>query len=142
VPKDVSEAVQKLLVEKSIQLLDATASRFVMCGSARKSGDARREQIKTGVTSRGEAERDPRRHPAPSRLERLRKQRSAGIYTMRLAYQPTDGKHTADVSDFQEFVLMIKAAADTKPVLMEAKHCTIGPATASTSRIRRLHVVA
>ena len=26
-----------------------------------------------------------------------------GVYTMRLGYQPTDGKHTADVSDFQDF---------------------------------------
>src|SRR5439155_17747199 len=44
-----------------------------------------------------------------------------GVYTMRLAYQPTDGKHTADVSEFQEFAVLIKAAADTKPVLFEAK---------------------
>jgi hypothetical protein len=40
---------------------------------------------------------------------------------MRLAYQPTDGKHTADVSDYQEFALVITAKSDTKPALLEAK---------------------
>ena len=51
-----------------------------------------------------------------------RKQKiKAGVYTMRLAYQPTDGKHTADVSDFQEFVLIIGAKDDKRTALIETK---------------------
>ena len=45
----------------------------------------------------------------------------AGVYTMRLAFQPADGKHGADVSEFQEFVILLSPKMDTSPNLMEPK---------------------
>ncbi|MBI3822216.1 MAG: hypothetical protein HY289_05995, partial [Planctomycetes bacterium] len=80
-------------------------------------------QIKTGVTYREVKQTEIfgviQLHKD---MTDYRKQKiKPGVYTMRLAYQPTAGKHTADVSEYQDFVLVTKAAADQKPALMEAK---------------------
>jgi hypothetical protein len=124
VPKDVNESIQKLLVDSSVQLLDSTGKPICDVWFRKDlPAEATPEQIKTGVTFR-----EVKQSEILGAIQfhkdwtDYRKQKiKAGVYTMRLAYQPTDGKHTADVSDFQEFVLVIKANADTKPALMEAK---------------------
>jgi hypothetical protein len=124
IPKDVSEAIQKLLHNESIQLLDG-AGKLLCEVWLRKEvpAEATPEQIKSGVTFR-----EVKQTEILGAIQfhkdwtDYRKQKvKAGVYTLRLAFQPTDGKHTADVSDYHEFALVIKAAADTKPALMEAK---------------------
>ncbi len=124
IPKDVSEPIQKLLAESSVQLLDG-ADKPICDVWFRKdiSADATPEQIKTGVTFKEVKQTEIigvvqfHKDWSDYRKQKIK----TGVYTMRLAFQPTDGKHTADVSDFHEFVLVIKANADTKPALMEAK---------------------
>jgi hypothetical protein len=123
-PKEISEPIQKLLVETSIQLLDGTGKPVCDVWFRKDlNAQATPEQIKTGVTFREVKQTEIlgaiqfHKDWSDYRKQKIK----AGVYTMRLAYQPTDGKHTADVSDFQEFVLVIKANADTKPALMEAK---------------------
>jgi hypothetical protein len=50
-----------------------------------------------------------------------RKQKvKAGVYTLRLGYQPADGDH-AGSSMYQEFLVAIDAAKDTKPDVIEPK---------------------
>jgi hypothetical protein len=85
--------------------------------------EATPEQLKTGVTFREVKQTEIlgaiQFH---TNWTDYRKQKiKAGVYTMRLAYQPTDGKHTADVSDFQEFVLVIGAKHDKRTALIEPK---------------------
>ncbi len=124
IPKDVSADIQKLLVDSSVQLLDA-AGKPICDVWFRKDlpAEATPEQLKTGVTFREVKQTEIlgaiqfHRDWTDYRKQKIK----TGVYTMRLGYQPADGKHTADVSDFQEFVLVIGAKADTKPFLMEAK---------------------
>lgn len=124
IPKDVSEPIQKLLNDSSIQLLDAAGAPMCEVWLRKEiPADATPEQIKTGVTFREVKQTEIlgviqfHKDMTDYRKQKIK----AGVYTMRLAFQPTDGKHTADVSDYHEFVLVIKAKADTKAALMEAK---------------------
>jgi hypothetical protein len=124
VPKEISEPIQKLLVNESIQLLDGEGKLLCEVWFRKEiPAEATPEQVKTGVTFREVKQTEIlgaiqfHKDMTDYRKQKIK----AGVYTMRLAYQPTDGKHTADISDFTEFALVIKAAADTKPALMEAK---------------------
>jgi hypothetical protein len=123
-PKELSEAIQKLLGESSVQLLDGGGE--VVCDVwFRKDlpAEATSEQLKSGVTYREVKQTEIlgaiqfHKNWTDYRNQKIK----AGVYVLRLAYQPTDGKHTADVSDYQDFALLTTAKADTKPGLMEAK---------------------
>lgn len=123
-PKEVSADIAKLLVGSSVQLLDP-AGKPICDVWFRKDlpAEATEAQIKTGVTFREVKQTEIlgaiqfHRTWTDYRKQKIK----TGVYTMRLGYQPADGKHTADISDFQEFVLVIGAKADTRPALMEAK---------------------
>ena len=123
-PKELGEAIQKILAPQSIQLLDP-AGKTVCEVWFRKEipADATPEQVKNGLTYREVKQtevlgavrfdqdwRDYRKHKV-----------KAGTYTLRLAYQPMDGDHTGS-SDYQDFLLVLDAGKDTKPDLMDAKH--------------------
>lgn len=121
IPEDVAEPIQRILSDTSVQLVDA-AGKTICDVWFRKEipTDATPEQIKTGVTFREVKQSEVlgviQFH---ANWTDYRKQKiKAGVYTMRLAYQPTDGKHTADVSDYQEFALIIGAKHDTKTALI------------------------
>jgi hypothetical protein len=124
VPADVAEPIKKLLADGSVQLLDSDG-KAVCDVWFRKDipAEATVEQIKTGVTYREVKQTEIlgaiqfHRDWSDYRKQKIK----AGVYTMRLAFQPTDGKHTADVSEYQEFALVIKAKADTRTALMETK---------------------
>ena len=85
--------------------------------------EATPEQLKTGVTYREVKQTEIfgaiqfHKDWTDYRKQKIK----AGVYTMRLAYQPTDGKHTADVSEFQDFVLVTGAKSDTRTDLIEPK---------------------
>jgi hypothetical protein len=85
--------------------------------------DATGEQLKTGVTFREvkQSEILGAIHFHVNWTDYRKQRIKAGVYTLRLAYQPKDGKHTADISDFQEFALVIHAKHDQRPGLMEEK---------------------
>ena len=123
-PKEIGAEIQKLLAEGSVQLLD-TAGEPICDVWFRKDvpTEATPEQLKTGVTYREVKQTEIL---GAIQFQRdwtdYRKQKfKAGVYTMRLGYQPADGKHTAAVSDFQECAVLIAAKADLKPASMEAK---------------------
>src|SRR5262245_57733830 len=124
IPKELSPEIAKLLVETPVQLLDATGKPICDVWLRKDiPADATEAQLKTGVTFREVKQTeilgavqfhqkwtDYRKQPI-----------KAGVYTMRLGYQPTDGKHTADVSDYHEFALVIAAKDDKKKDTFEAK---------------------
>jgi hypothetical protein len=124
IPTDISKEIADLLAPTATQLLDATGKPICDMWLRKEiPADATDAQLKTGVTWREVKQSeilgaiqfhqkwtDYRKQPI-----------KAGVYTMRLAYQPTDGKHTADVSDYQDFALVIGAKADTKKALIETK---------------------
>jgi len=123
-PKEVGEPIQKLLAPQAIQLLDP-AGKAVCEVWLRKEipADATPEQIKNGLTYR---ELKQTEVVGVIRFDQdwrdYRKQKvKAGTYTLRLGFQPMDGDHTG-ASDYQEFLLVLDAAKDTKPDLMEPKH--------------------
>ncbi|HZZ81786.1 MAG TPA: hypothetical protein VFE62_25015 [Gemmataceae bacterium] len=123
-PKEVSEGIRKLLSDTSVQLLDGNGKAICDVWFRKDIPvDATPEQIKNGITWREVKQTEivaaVQFHEA---WTDYRKQKiKAGVYTMRLAYQPTDGKHTADISEFQDFGLLVFAKDDTKPGLMDAK---------------------
>lgn len=123
-PKELSEPIRKLLNDSSIQLLDADGKAICDVWFRKDMpAQATAQQIKSGVTFREVKQTEilaaiqlhqPWTDYRKSKLK-------PGVYTMRLAYQPTDGKHTADISDFQEFGILTYAKDDTKTDLMDAK---------------------
>jgi hypothetical protein len=123
-PNELSEPVRKLLKSESMVFLDAAGKSIaeIWLRNAIPT-DATPEQIKNGITYR---ELKQSEVLGAIRFDRdwsdYRKQKiRAGVYTMRLAFQPADGKHGADVSEFQDFVALLSAKADTSPNLMEPK---------------------
>jgi hypothetical protein len=124
VPAEVAEPIQKLLNKGSVQLLDSAGKPLCEVWFRRElPAEATPEQLKTGVSFREVKQTEilgAIQFHVP--WSDYRKQKiKTGVYTMRLAYQPTDGKHTADVSDFQEFVLVIGAKDDKRAALIEPK---------------------
>ena len=113
-----------MLGKTSIQLLDAggkTIGEFWFRGEI--PADASAEQIKNGLTYREIRQSEVL---GAVRFEQdwtdYRKQKvKAGVYTLRLGYQPADGDHQGS-SDFQEFLLLIGADKDKSPELIEFKH--------------------
>jgi len=123
-PQELSESIRKLLKTEALEFLDASGKAIAEVW-LRKAipTDATPEQIKNGITYR---ELKQSELLGAVRFDRewtdYRKQKvKAGVYTLRLAFQPADGKHTADVSEFQEFVVLLAPKADQSPELMEAK---------------------
>ncbi len=123
-PKELAADVQKLLGKTSISLLDPggkTIGEFWF--RAAIPADATPEQVKNGITYREIRQSEIL---GAVRFEQdwtdYRNQKvKAGVYTLRLGYQPADGDHQGS-SDFQEFLLVIGADHDKKTELMEFKH--------------------
>src|ERR1043166_1276690 len=123
-PKELAEPIRKLLASESLQFTDASGKAIaeIWLRSAIPT-DATPEQIKNGATWREIKQSEV---IGAIRFDRnwtdYRKQPiKAGVYTMRLAFQPADGKHGADVSEFQEFAVLLSAKTATPANLMEPK---------------------
>jgi hypothetical protein len=123
-PKEIGEPIQKLLEPQAIQLLDPAGKAICEVWFRKEiPADATPEQIKNGLTYREVKQSEV---VGAIRFEQdwrdYRKQKvKAGTYTLRLGYQPMDGDHTG-ASDYQDFLLVLDAAKDTKPDLMDPKH--------------------
>ncbi len=123
-PKELAADIQKLLAKNSILFLDPagkTIGEFWVRGEI--PADATPEQIKNGITYREVRQSEIL---GAVRFEQdwtdYRKQKiKAGVYTLRLGYQPADGDHQGS-SEFQEFLLVIGADKDKSPELMDFKH--------------------
>lgn len=136
VPTELSESIRKLLAGSSVQLLDAGGAAICEVWLRKQlPAEATPEQLKTGVTYKEIKQTELfgaiqfHKDWTDYRKQKIK----AGVYTMRLAYQPTDGKHTPDISEFQDFVLVTAAKADPRPDLIEPKalHETSGDSIGS-----------
>jgi hypothetical protein len=123
-PMELSEPIQALLAKSSVQLLDPAGTPICDVWFRKElPTDAVAEQLKTGVTYREVKQTEIlgaiqfHKDWTDYRQQKVK----AGVYTLRLAYQPTDGKHTADVSEFQDFALITSAKVDKKSDLMDPK---------------------
>jgi hypothetical protein len=117
-PTVLSAPIRKELAEPALQLYDP-AGKLVAELWTRKAipAEVKPEQAKKGVTYRDlkqgelfgaiqfhQGWKDYRKHKI-----------KAGVYTLRLAVQPTDGKHTADISEYPDFLLLVGPKDDTQP---------------------------
>jgi hypothetical protein len=123
VPKEIAPSIQKLLGKTSIQLQDPagkTIGEFWFRSEI--PADATPEQIKNGLTYREVKQSEVL---GAVRFDTdwtdYRKQKvKAGVYTLRLGYQPADGDHQGS-SEFQEFLVALAADKDKSPELLEFK---------------------
>ncbi len=123
-PAVLSEPVQKLLTNKSLQFVDGDGKAVADVWMRLEiPADATAGQIKAGVTYREVKQSEIlgaiqfHREWSDYRKQKI----PAGVYTMRLGYMPTDGKHTADVAEFQDFVVLIAAKVDKATALLDVK---------------------
>jgi hypothetical protein len=122
-PKEVQEPIRKLLADRAIQLLDAKGEMLAEVWLCKEvPGKATEAQIKNGLTYRELSESAVL---GAIRLHKdttdYRKQKvKAGVYTLRLGYQPEDGDHMG-TAPYAEFALMCPAADDKSADTMEAK---------------------
>jgi hypothetical protein len=122
-PKELSAAVKKLLGNSTLQFYDPSGA--LVCEiwlSKELPADATPEQIKNGLTYRELKETTV---VGAVRFDQAwqdyRKQKvKAGVYTLRLGFQPPDGDHSGK-SMFTEFVLLSSAEKDMQPDPMEPK---------------------
>ncbi len=120
-PKELDSSVSKLLDAKAIVLLDGKGQAIAELWFCKEiPASATPEQVKKGLTYRQVRE--------TSLLGAVRfvkdwtdyrKQKiKAGVYTMRLGFQPEDGDHMGS-SEHLDFVLLADAGKDTKPAIMK-----------------------
>jgi hypothetical protein len=123
-PTELSDPFRKVLQGESVQFLDASGKAIAEIWLRKEvPTDATPEQIKNGITYR---ELKQSELLGAIRFDRnwtdYRKQKiKAGVYTMRLAFQPTDGKHPSDSAEFPEFVVLLSPKADPSPEPLELK---------------------
>jgi hypothetical protein len=123
-PKELKEAVRKILEEQSVELLDDKGA--VVCEVwFRKEvpANATAAQIKNGLTYRDNVKETTVLGAIQFHQEGrdYRKQKiKSGVYTLRLGFQPMDGDHMGTAPN-PEFCLLIPADKDADPATIEAK---------------------
>jgi hypothetical protein len=122
-PKQVPEAIRKVLAERCVQLLDAKGDILAEIWPRQELPvNATEAQIKNGLTYAEVPESTVFGVIRfPKQITDYRKQKiAAGVYTLRLAAQPMDGDHMG-TAPYSEFLLLSPAAEDKTPATMEAK---------------------
>jgi hypothetical protein len=122
-PKEIKEPIRKLLSDQSVQFLDPKGTALCQLWFRKElSAEATEEQVKNGLTYREVKETTVL--GAVKYLKRgsdYRQQKiKAGVYTLRLSFQPMDGDHMG-VSTYQEFCLLVAADKDEKAGTMDGK---------------------
>jgi hypothetical protein len=122
-PKEIKEPIRKLLGDQSVQLLDSKGTALCQLWFRKEvPAEATAEQVKTGLTYREVKETTVLgavkylKGATDYRQQKIK----AGVYTLRLGFQPMDGDHMG-VSPTQEFCLLVSADKDEKADTMEAK---------------------
>jgi hypothetical protein len=123
VPKELAEPIQKILAERSIQLVDTKGDLALEFWFRKelpsKATDA---QVKNGLTYREFVESTiVGVVRVVKQFTDFRKQKIVpGVYTLRLGFQPMDGDHMG-TAPYSEFCLLSPAAEDKSPETMETK---------------------
>jgi hypothetical protein len=122
-PDDVKDPIRKLLNEKSLQLTDAKGTVLAEVWFRKEiPAKATPEQVKNGLTYREIPETTLFGVVQIADLPHdYRKQKiKAGIYTLRLGFQPQDGDHMG-TAPHPEFLLAVPIAHDKGADTMEPK---------------------
>jgi hypothetical protein len=122
-PKELDPSISGLLNKNAIQFRDpagALVCELWLCKEV--PADATTDQVKNGITYR---ELKETQLIGAVRFDQpwydYRKQKvKAGVYTLRIGFQPPDGDH-AGKSPKTEFVLLSSAAKDQSPDLIQVK---------------------
>lgn len=122
-PKEVAPDIAKLLSEKAVQIVD-DKGELVAELWLRKELPARatEAQIKNGLTYRQVPETSVIGviRTAKQTSDYRKQKVPAGVYTLRLAYQPMDGDHMG-TAPHGEFCLVSPASDDKNPATLEPK---------------------
>ena len=122
-PKELSAPMRELLVPDCVQVFDDNSMSLAELWFCKRVAiEATEAQIKNGLTY---AEVPVSTFVGAVRFERAwydyRKQKIApGVYTLRIARQPSDGDHKG-TAPHTDFCILCPAAEDKKTDLMEAK---------------------
>jgi len=122
-PQEIAEPIRKLLNENAAQVLDENGKLVVEIWFRKElTAKATAAEIEKGLTYR---KVEQSTLVGVGRFSQafvdFRKQNvKAGVYTLRLGYQPEDGNHQG-TAPYGDFLLLSPAAEDRKPDLMEAK---------------------
>jgi hypothetical protein len=122
-PKELKEPIRKLLSDRSVQFLDAGGNSLAEIWFVQQlTSRATPEQVKNGLTYK---ELDESTLLGAIRFDQpfsdYRKQKiRPGVYTLRLGFQPEDGDHMG-TAPYPDFALLVPAARDVKPGIMDAK---------------------
>jgi hypothetical protein len=123
-PKELKEPIRKLLEQQSVELLDDKGA--VLCEVwFRKEvpATATAAQIKNGLTYRDNIKETTLLGAIQYHQQGndYRKQKiKAGVYTLRLGFQPMDGDHMGTAPN-PEFCLLLPAEKDADPATIEPK---------------------
>jgi hypothetical protein len=123
IPVALDEAVRTLLDEQALQVLDGKGAVHCTIWLRKEiPSNAAPEQVKNGLTYREiQASTWIGAIQLPEEWVDFRKQKiPAGIYTLRLGFQPTCSDHMG-TAPHSEFLLLSPADKDTSPALMEVK---------------------
>ena len=121
-PKELSDAMRGLLSPKAMSVSD-DKGKLLFTVWARKELDAKANaDVKAGAKySHIEETTVLGAVQFAADWSDYRKQKiKAGVYTLRLGLQPMDGDHMG-TAPYSEFALLVPAAEDTKPDLMDAE---------------------
>jgi hypothetical protein len=122
-PKDLSDAVRAVLDTKAMTVTDDKGKVLCTVWAAKAlESKATADQAKAGLKyAHVEETTVVGAVQFPDEWRDYRKQKiKAGAYTLRLSIQPEDGDHQG-TAPYNEFCLLIPAAADKAPDVMEAK---------------------
>jgi hypothetical protein len=120
-PADLKAGIAKLLGPEAIALLDGAGNKICDIWLRRQvPADATAEQLQNGLSFRELKETTVL---GAVRFDKdwtdIRKQKvKAGVYTLRLGFQPENGDH-AGASPTKDFVLLVSAAKDPDPAPMD-----------------------
>jgi hypothetical protein len=121
-PKELSDAVRGLLASKAMHVSD-DKGKLLFTVWARKELDAKADaDVKAGAkyTNIDESTILGAVQFAADWSDYRKQKIKAGVYTLRLGIQPMDGDHMG-TAPYGEFGLLVPAAEDTKPDLMDAE---------------------
>ncbi len=122
-PEQLKPAIRNLLESKCVQVLDGKGDLYCEIWFRKTiPAKAAEEQVKNGLTYR---EIPQTTVMGAIRFDKAAKDYrdqdiAAGVYTLRLAYQPMDGDHMG-TAPYSEFCLLVGAEMDAKPDLLEPK---------------------
>jgi hypothetical protein len=131
-PKELKDGIRDLLDEQAILVLDGNQTLATIWFRKVLPSQAAPEQIKGGLSYREIPETTiVGAVQFPQSWTDYRKQKiAAGVYTLRLAFQPQNGDHMG-TAPYNDFCLLSPAAKDGKPDTMEPKELHELSATAA-----------